>query len=903
MFNLINVEAKSNGSFVAHCETCVGGAPVDLSFEDYGTLEQWLATSGVQTRKAVKKAERAQTREASKPVVQTDSTPNWRGNSQGSGAAYTAAQAGVSDEEWLYALAESGAELDELVDPQPSPMNSPEGFQTSTSYKLESGVITAVEVSSLRKTVGEYLGFERIVTLTVGHESDPAVIRDAIAKSPLARYEILALKDGKCYLSPKGALDNIKGDKAKSSIVEVLKRESHPAFNTLGTLKLMVADIATVDGAVIIYRGEDQITQIAFAKQFDQGLVGSKGTAVCHSEWLDAPEIPSGVDGYLNLQGMTLNGVKLAELSPNQLPAMLQPGSVLEIANLHDFWVALRTDLNIYKVGVPPMNAITWPVAAFQKWLELLVGQFKTLITRKSEAQTAKDVLKATEDHLRPFGCVEDFHNVCAKLGAYPESAEHVVEETFAVAGINLLRRGPVVRMAFGYVMPGKGLGRGEIVVPKEVLERANLLKRFEEGKTVYLESWRNPVLPGMQDNRITSAARFKVVGISQDWDWTFYVNAQDWLIMGGDFDGDRICVSLAKPFGLGSLCDAPLGVAKDKTNHAEIPGTDLLDRVLNASLRLGVLFNATVSVLDWCYILGIDPNEFGLLGAAAVQAAVVRQKHNPVWQFGNATYSSFPRQGERLLTFPVAKALLVAKASELQAHINETDRNGRTRCVVKSPSVQPASALKAYRFIKEAKKTLSGSVEVLNSLPNRSEGRMAEAVTWASRVPKAPMQELPIVEDYRFEVFIEEQLERRIGEATGIAAPNKRLTNLELSNLAHSLIAAQQKGSNAGDSPQDNTWGVKTFAMDWSKAMKGFNAAARLTSMSRLWDELTRRECNMFVRLNALGADYQIMRSLSVEIDTEWAKVWQPNPMELASRVASEEHAEESWEDFMSEL
>lgn len=785
---------------------------------------------------------------------------------------------------------------------------------SALAYKLEAGVIKPIELGSVRTTVGEYLGLSRVIPLTVGHTNDPQEIRDAIDNSELNGYEPFALKDGKVYLAPKGYLDFALnsncaelGDKAKSSMIEVLKRESHPAFNTLGKLRLAIGDFPQADGVVLIMRDHHQTSQVSFARMTDTGLIASKGTAKSHTNWLDIPSIPKGYDGWFNVQGLTLNGVKIHDLPQTQVPEAFRKGRMVTVECLKDVFVSLRTDLNIYRTGIPPMNAIVWPTGAFKIWSELLNEQFKDLIKGKRDATNPSDVVKATKGHLRPFGAVEDFHNVCKELGSYPDSCTAVVEGTFSVAGLNLLRKGPLVRCGFGYAMPGKGLKRGEIVVPREVLVAANLLDRFEKGKSVFIEAWRNPVLPGIFGDQVTSAARFKVVGITDDGDLDIYVNGTDWLIMGGDHDGDRICLSLGRLFGLGSLCSAPLSVRKDKSNYTPAPGTDVLDRMLGLSLKLGILFNATVSVLDWCHIYGIDPNLFGLIGAEAVQAAVVRQKHNPVWSTGGKVYTSHPKAGEHLLNFSVAQSIIAAKAGELSAEIEVTNKWGKTEKVRVSPSVQPTSALVAYRSVKDAKKVVIGSSQILSDLPSASAGRLSEAVKWASRVPTTPMASMPWTSEWTFVEFIEAQLEQRIAQSE-VTWPTreeerKRITFREIDNIVNALLYSQAAGTRAGDHPMDNTWGVKAFRASWSKAMRGFSKLDRLVSMSRLIERLLDKGANIWIILNALSGDYWVVRAISSDKALPIDKVWEPNPMDLSSRVKSEEHVPESFEDWAHEL
>ena len=417
-------------------------------------------------------------------------------------------------------------------------------------FTLIDGVVKPKEVNpnSIRLTVSEALNLPRIISLEVGYEKDPAVIKQAIRNSQLNNLEVWAVKDRKIYLAPKDFLTHFgieysKLDvKSKSNIVETLKKEIHPVFNTLGTFRLKPIWLPTLDGVVIITRENRKTSQIALAYKSTSGLLTSKGTLKSWEVQLDCPPIPEGYDGWINLSNIAVNGTKLAE---NQCPPEWKSEACL--VNGRDFFVSLQTELNIYWAHVSPAVAQFWPQHAKTEYLNRWVKQIENVIAAKAKDSTPSQVSESIGKLLKPFGSIADLIDISSKIGAFPKSAKPMVENFYSLALLRLIANGPLALMAFAYVFPGKNLQPGQVIVPADVLKRADLLRKFQNGQQVYVEIWRNPVLPGLDsEGRSPSAGKFTVVGVTDGND--VLMNASDVAQMGGDFDGDRVSIHLARP-------------------------------------------------------------------------------------------------------------------------------------------------------------------------------------------------------------------------------------------------------------------------------------------------------------------------------------------------------------------
>lgn len=733
-------------------------------------------------------------------------------------------------------------------------------FTTSSFYfSLTDGVITPKEVNpnSIRLTVAEALGLQRIVSLEIGFEKDPNVIKNAIRNSQLNNLTVWAVKDRKVYLAPHDFLSHfgISYDsldtKAKSNIVETLKKEIHPVFNTLGGFRLKPVWLPHLDGVVLVVRESTKTCQIALACSSAVGLVTAKGTLKTWEEQLDCPEVPPGYDGWLNLATVAVNGTKIQE---NQCPPEWVDHAYL--INKQHFFISLRTELNIYRAHISPAVAQFWPKSAKTEYLNRWTQQIKAVIAAKAKDSTPSQVSQSIGSLLKPFGSIADLLDISAKVGAFPKTVEKLVECMYSLALLRLITNGPVALMAFTYVFPGKNLKPGQVIVPADVLKRAGLLNKFLAGQKVTIEAWRNPVLPGLDaEGRSPSAGKFTVVGVTQGND--ILMNPSDVAQMGGDFDGDRVSIHLGKPFGLRELSPVPNPVKKIKTGNN---GYDPLSRLDGLAAHLGEAYNLCANAEDNAK----GGSSVGEVGWVSVQACVASQKHEVELTLNNQCFTTGqPTQGQLKLTWEQLRALIQHKAMQLGS------------------SVKPTSAMEAWRLLRSAPKSLATTTTVLLHLHLNFEGFMAEPLKLGYLSTKIKPTQISICSDDEFVDYILQALRTRRSECKTELVP---INAEKVRELLDRLDRAQQQGSE--ELPEvDNTWGFATFYKEWSRLMMVCDHFNRIHCMIRLLITAKQQNKSIWYILRLLGADYMLIRSISKEADKPLGEVYQPNPLDLSSR------------------
>jgi len=326
-------------------------------------------------------------------------------------------------------------------------------------FALENGVVKPKQINpnSIRLSVSEALGLPRIVSVEIGYEKDPEVVRKAIKNSQLNNLTIWAVKDKKLYLAPKDFLKQFGIDsnaldvKSKSNIVETLKKEVHPAFNVLGSFRLKPTWMPHLDGVVIITRENRKTSQIALAYSSAVGLVTAKGTLKSWETKLDCPPIPEGYDGWINLSNIAVNGVKIQE---GECPPEWAAEAYL--VNGTHFFVALQTELNIYRAHVSPAVAQFWPKSAKTEYLNRWIQQIKAVIAAKAKDDSPEKVSQSIGKLLKPYGSTADLLDLAAQVGAFPKSAEPMIENMYSLAILRLITEGPLALMSFAYIFPGK---------------------------------------------------------------------------------------------------------------------------------------------------------------------------------------------------------------------------------------------------------------------------------------------------------------------------------------------------------------------------------------------------------------------------------------------------------------
>jgi len=744
-------------------------------------------------------------------------------------------------------------------------------------FALDGGVIRAKEVNAkcIRMSVAEALGLPRIVSLELGYEKDPAVVKAAIQASQLRELTVWSVKDRKAYLAPPDFLSRFGvvglDVKAKSAIIEVLKKEVHPAFNTLGALRLKATWLPQLDGVVMVIGGQHKTTQVALAIALDAGLVTAKGTCKSWEPELDCPEIPDGYDGWLNLANLALNGVKVEEgWCPPEWHDQVR------VANGRDFWVSLRTDLNIYKTHVSPANAQFWPTDAKGEYLKRWVNQIEEVIRAKAKSSNPSEVAASIGKLVKPFGAVADLLDVASKVGAFPKSTEKLVENMFSAALLRLVADGPISLMGFAYIFPGRGLRPGEVILPRDMLARAELLRKFEKKQPVHVEIWRNPVLPGLDnEGRSPSVGRFQVVGVTAGYD--VYLNPEDVRQMGGDYDGDRVSVSLSKPFGLKDLSPVPVPVKKVKTSDSSC---DTLSKLGGLSSHLGEAFNMAANVED---NLG-GAGSIGVWGWAAVQTCVVTQKHVAELQLDGQHFTTGqPNPGQIKLTWEKLRAALQYQAAKLGS------------------SVEPSPAMEAWRFLRKVSKALSTATVVLSRIPRLSGGFLAEPLRLAALSVKIKPAQIQVCADDEFFDYILDALRARKAECqpSEIVPINAD----KVKELLARLDQAQAKGAEEL-SEVDNDWGFRSFYREWSKLMIVCDEFNRLHYMIRLLVTVRERRKSIWYFLRILGADYMLVRAIGREAEKPLNEVYRPNSFDLSSRdVESQEEEDEELQELMARL
>jgi len=726
-------------------------------------------------------------------------------------------------------------------------------------FVLENETIQPKQINpnSIRLTVSEALDLPRIVSVEIGYEKDPAIVKAAIQNSELRNFEVWAVKDKKLYLAPKNFLAHfgINYDsldiKAKSNVIEVLKKEVHPVFNTLGAFRLKPVWLPTLDGVVMVIRENRKTSQIALAYKSTSGLLTSKGTLKSWEVQLDCPPIPEGYDGWLNLSGMAINGTKIQE---SECPPEWKNEACL--VNGRDFFVSLQTELNIYRAHISPAVAQFWPQHAKTEYLNRWVKQIENVIAAKAKDSTPSQVSESIGKLLKPFGSIADLIDISSKIGAFPKSAEPMVENMYSLALLRLIADGPLALMAFAYVFPGK-LKPGEVIVPVDVLKRADLLRKFQSGQKVCVEIWRNPVLPGLDaEGRSPSAGKFTVVGITNGND--IYMNPVDVTQMGGDYDGDRVSIHLGKPFGLRELSPVPNPVKKIKTGNN---GYDPLTKLGGLSAYLGEAYNLCANVEETK-----ARSSVGEIGWSAVQACVASQKHEVELTINGQYFTTGqPGPGQLKLTWETLRALIQHKAMQIGSN------------------TKPSSGMEAWRLLRSAPKTLPTTTIVLSHLPLNSEGFMSQVLKLGRLSAKIKTTQMAICDDAEFIDYILEALRKRKSECQTELVP---INAEKVRELLTRLDRAQEQGSE--ELPEvDNTWGFTTFYREWSRLMMVCDHFNRIHCMIRLLITAKQQNKSIWYILRLLGADYMLIRSISKEADKPLAEVYQPNPLNLSSREA----------------
>ena len=742
-------------------------------------------------------------------------------------------------------------------------------------FALENGVVKPKEVNpnSIRLSVSEALNLPRIISLEVGYEKDPAVIKQAIQNSQLNNLEVWAVKDRKIYLAPKDFLTHFgieysKLDvKSKSNIVETLKKEIHPVFNTLGTFRLKPIWLPNLDGVVIITRENRKTSQIALAYKSTSGLLTSKGTLKTWEHQLDCPPILEGYDGWLNLSGIAINGVKLTE---NQCPPEWAAEAYL--VNGTHFFISLQTELNIYRAHVSPAVAQFWPKSAKTEYLNRWVQQIEAVIKAKAQNTTPSQVSDSIGSLLKPFGSIADLLDISAKVGAFPKTAEKLVECMYSLALLRLITNGPVALMAFTYVFPGKDLKPGEVILPMQVLNRAGLLNKFRNGQQVYVEIWRNPVLPGLDsEGRSPSAGRFVVVGTTEGND--VLMNPSDVTQMGGDYDGDRVSIHLGKPFGLRELSPVPNPVKKIKTGNN---GYDPLSRLGGLSAYLGEAYNLCANIQD-------KGGNVGEIGWSAVQACVTCQKHEAELNINGQSFTTGqPGPGQLKLSWEQLRALIQHKAA--QAGTN----------------TKPSSAMEAWRLLRSAPKSLATTTVILSHLRTNFEGFMSQALKLGYLSTKIKTAQMSICSDEEFFDYILNSLRARREECKTELVP---INAEKVRELLTRLDRAQEQGKE--ELPEvDNTWGFNSFYREWSKLMLVCDQHNRIHNMIRLLITAKQQNKSIWYILKLLGADYMLVRSIGKEADKPLNEVLQPSLTDLSSReLEPQENEDEELQELKAKL
>ena len=751
-------------------------------------------------------------------------------------------------------------------------------------FQIKNNSIEATNVnpSNLRKTVAEALGLPRLIVVDIGYEKDPSLVKNLI-ETRLPNMVVWAIKDKKVYLANSGWLDkfgisyNLLDDKSRSVLIEILKKEIHPAFNNIGKIRLKTGFFKNLDGVVIILKSPRPTAQIAVAWTNEKGIMAAKGTCVTHdNQWLDCPPVPDGYDGWLNVSEFSLNGVKLSQ-------GYIPEDREIELTNLKDFWVSLQTNLNIYKSKISPAIAGLWPLAARKRWLQKAEDEIKSLVKTKANAVEPKDVTAVISN----YGHIDDFLRICEKVGAFPEGTLTVVEELFSLAIMRVITEGPTNLMAFGYHFPSNKINPGEIVVPREVLQRSNLLDKFLQNKTVLLESWRNPVLPGLDEKgRSPSAGLFRVVGISND--KNFYLHYRDVQSQQGDFDGDRQCVSLESLYGLSRLSEESVPVRKNKESRIPEEG-DILNRKLGGlSSYLGRAYNMAMAIEDRLFAIGKN-DSVGKVGWTAVQSCLVSQKHVAEATIDGTEYSSYPNLGQYNLDWGVLQTTLQYRAVELGV------------------TAKPTKSLAAYRWLRRVKKTLLTTSTILSKLPTRSEGLLASLLKMAQFSTRIRAEKLKTCKEQEFREFILNALRRRKEELSK-SETNFRVDAQKVRDILNELIRKQNEGASE-TSEIETTKGLHSFYAQWSMLMAGAQPYDRVQNMIRLLISLP-KGTSLWLTVKVLGADYQIVRSITVENSLPFEKVWQPCSINLWERKSStsplssnDDNDEDEFREFLNML
>lgn len=761
--------------------------------------------------------------------------------------------------------------------------NGTESFaNTGLYYTLGSGSVESVPIhpASMRRTVAEALGLPRLVSLELGYNRDPEQVREAISKSELAGKVVWSQKDKKVYLAFANWLSRFGiefdelDDKAKSVIVEVLKKEVHPAFNNLGRLRLKPAHFKKLDGIVLILKDFRPAAQIAVAWETEGGVIAAKGTCVAHDGyWLDCPEVPLGYDGWLNVSELSLNGVKLG--NDSQFEDM-------ELENLTHFWVSLQTDLNVYRSHVSPSIAGLWRLEARRQWVDKLENQMTSVVKAKVQSETPQDVAKALGKLVRPYGHMSDFLDLSEQVGAFPEGTLPIVEALFSMGLFILVSEGPMNLMAFGYHFPSARLKPGEIVVPPDVLERAGLMKKFKKHGHVMLECWRNPVLPGLDDDgKSPSAGAFKVVGIS--YDQNVYISYEDAEAEQSDFDGDRQSMSLDRPYGLLGLSYETIPVKKNKTSRPVKEG-DILDRKLGGlGAYVGQGYNLSMNVEDQLFSKGVN-GSVGAFGWTAVQSALVAHKHIAEAVINGVEYSTQPNPGQHCLSWATIRAALQYRATELGV------------------STKPTSALEAYRWLRKAGKHLTTMTTVINKLPTNAQGIMAAPLRIAQFSTRVEMNKLTCCSEQAFRDYVMGALRSRKQELAAGCVMDFQVDGKKVKALLSQLLLSQQRATKEGIPNVDNDKGMYSFYIGWSDLMRGAEPYHRIHNMIRILLSLP-QDSSIWLLLRVLGADYQVVRAIGKDSHLPFGEVWQPSAIKLWERQGDETDDSEQFAGFMSEL
>jgi hypothetical protein len=727
-------------------------------------------------------------------------------------------------------------------------------------FTLNNGTVEPKQINpnNIRVTVAETLGLPRIISLEIGFEKDPNVVKQAIKNSQLHDLEVWVVKDKKLYLAPKDFLApfGVSYDsldvKSKSNIIEVLKKEVHPAFNVLGGFRLKPIWLPHLDGVVLVIREPRKTAQIALAVGSKAGLVTAKGTLKSWEEWLDCPSIPEGYDGWINLSNIAVNGVKLNE---GECPTEWH--SEVYLVNGKHFFISLQTELNVYRAHVSPAVAQFWPHEAKEEYLRRWIKQIEAVIAAKAKDSTPEQTATSIGKLLRPFGVVADLLDIAAQVGAFPKSAENLIECMYSLALLRLITDGPLALMAFSYIFPGKDLKPGEMILPADVLKRAGLLNKFLAGQKVTVEAWRNPVLPGLDsEGRSPSAGRFQVVGITNGND--IYMNPVDVTQMGGDYDGDRISVHLSKPFGLRELSPIPNPTRKIK---ASTNTYDPLSKLGGLAAHLGEAYNLCANAED-----NSQAGSMGETGWAVVQACVISQKHEAELIINGQHFTTDQvGPGQTKLTWEQLHVLIQHRANQIGS------------------STKPTSAMEAWRLLRSAPKALATTTAILSHLRLNFEGFMSQPLKLGYLSTKIKPTQIPICSDEEFVNFILEALRRRKAECRTELVP---INADKVRELLARLDRAQEQGLSEV-SEVDNTWGFTTFYKGWSKLMITCDHFNRIHNMIRLLITATQQNKSIWYILRLLGADYMLVRAISKETDKPLSEVYQPSLLDLAARDA----------------